>query len=136
MCKPDEFVAWALRPERTIEEAYCAERLVEEGYLHWCRVNGGGTRSSLKQSAAAKRRRLNPAHRARLNKTIVTRAAEALAASTCLSLDAHHDRPLRDLSGLRFFPQLKILSLHGHEFSNISVVRELPALESVSISSD
>ena len=136
MPKPNEFIAWALRPERTLEEAYCAERLVEEGYLHWRRLNGDEFRSGIQPSASAKQRRLNPAHRVKLNNTILARAAEALASMTCLSLDAHQDRPLRDIHALRFFPQLKILSLHGHEFRDISVLRALPALESVSMSSE
>src|SRR6185436_3606389 len=100
--KPNEFIAWASRPERTLEEAYCAERLVEEGYLHWCRLNGVETRSGLKQSAFARKRRLNPAHRVKLNRTMLNRAAEILSSVTCLSMDAHHDRPLRDIQALRF----------------------------------
>jgi len=32
---PDEFVSWALGPERTIEEAFCAEILIDQGLVQW-----------------------------------------------------------------------------------------------------
>ncbi|MEY2408486.1 MAG: internalin [Verrucomicrobiota bacterium] len=136
MSTQSEFIAWALSPDRNLEEAYCAERLVELGYQQWCRSHGQDQPSLEKQAAVARKRRLNPAHRARLFKTIVTRATSELASMTCVGLDANNDRPLRDISALRFFPQLKILSLYGHEFRDISVLRKLPAVESVGIGSE
>ncbi len=136
MATNEEFIAWALGPERTLEEAYGAERIVELGDRQWSIANGQPHPSYEQRAKFAKKRRQNPAHRAKLDPAIVARAAEKLSTMTDFSIDSHDDRPLRDLSGLRFFPHLKGLTLYGHEYADISVLRALPKLESLHLNSD
>jgi hypothetical protein len=135
MAAHEEFIAWALSPERTLEEAYCAERLVENGYGHWRMANQQPHIPWDQQHKLAKKRKQNPAHRAKLDPIIVARAAEKLSTLDRIDVCSWEDRPLRDISGLRFFPYIKHLSLHGHEFADVSVLRMLPLLEELCVSS-
>lgn len=136
MAAHEEFIAWALSPERTLEEAYCAERIVEDGYMHWSMANGQGMPPWDARHKLAKKRRQNPAHRTTLDPVVVRRAAEKLSAIDNIDLSSWDDRPIRDLSALRFFPHLKRLSIYGHEFTDVSVFRALPRLEELALSSE
>src|SRR5205085_2881522 len=100
--KPEpDFVQWALAPELTIEEAFCAEVLVDYGLADWKSKNK--VEDPLRYDWEAKRefhrkRRLNPAHRAMLNEIDVMRAAETLPLLTEIRHWTNgEDRALRDL---------------------------------------
>jgi hypothetical protein len=131
MTEPD-FVSWALSPERSLEEAFCAELLVDFG-----RNAPSGSASSDCQREHQRRRRLNPAHRAVLDPHAVHRAAQNLASLR----EIHHwtqgeDRPLRDLSGLRFCPQLRRLKLGPTELPTLEALRFVPDLEELTLQDD
>lgn len=130
-----DFGKWALDPKRTDDEAYFAERVVESGLSTWrSRHRQHESWDWEKFHARQKRRKLNPAHRAKLKNTDVARAVEVLPEMTYLSLDAHSDRPIRDLSGLRFLPQLKNLQLGNSEINDLSPLSTLPDLEELHLS--
>jgi hypothetical protein len=125
-----EFGDWALDPKRTDEEAYFAERVVEIGVSSWrSRRKDYSGFDWETQQAVHKRRRLNPAHRARLKKTDVAHALEMLPETTSLYLDCYSDRPLRDLAGLRFFPNVTKLHIGWTEIADLSPLAQLIELE-------
>ena len=131
MTEPD-FVSWALSPQRSLEEAFCAELLVELG-----QNAPSGSGSSESQREHQRRRRLNPAHRAVLDPRAAHRAAQGLPALR----EIYHwaqgdDRPLRDLSGLRFCPQLRRLKLGPTELATLEALRFVPELEELTLQDD
>ena len=134
MATRDDFVAWALSPDRTPEEAYCAERLVEQGRLFWP-SSSPRRRPGLapREQVRKRKRRLNPAHRAQLEEGEVRCAADKLMMMDRLELDSVSDRPLRDLSGLRFLLHFRHLNLNGNELSDAGALRGWTMLESLSI---
>lgn len=117
----NEFVAWATRPELNLEEAFCAERLVEVG-LEFRRVRHEGLPPTDWEARRdfLRRRRLNPAHRVRITSREARDAYEGLVEMRSLDLSAWEDRPLRDISGLRFLPHFRTLALHRNELTDLS----------------
>lgn len=137
MSTRDDFVAWALSPDRTLEEAYCAERLVEQGRLYWPSSNSRRRPElSPQEQERKKKRRLNPAHRVKLEEAAVCCAAEKLMMMDQLNLDSESDRPMRDISGLRFFSHFRHLNLGGNALCDASALRGSTALESLCIRDD
>ena len=128
------FVAWALDERLNIEEAFCAELMVEGGLP----INDGRpfptNRDMAEEAARRKRRQVNPAHRAKLRREDVEEAARKipLVASSLLS-GYSDDRTLRDISGLRFFPHYTTVNLNQTELTDISPLAALPKLESLTI---
>jgi hypothetical protein len=137
MSTRDDFIAWALSPDRTLEEAYCAERLVEQGRLYWPSSNPGRRpESSPQEQERKKKRRLNPAHRVQLEEAEVCCAVEKLLMMDRLDLDSESDRPMRDISGLRFFCHFRHLNLGGNALNDAGALRGWTTLESLSIRDD
>src|SRR6266540_778536 len=137
MSTRDELIAWALSPDRTLEEAYCAERLVEQGRLYWPSSNPGRRPElSPREEERKKKRRLNPAHRVQLEEAEVCCAVEKLLMMDRLDLDSESDRPMRDISGLRFFCHFRHLNLGGNALGDAGALRGWTALESLSIRDD
>ena len=132
-----DFIAWALDPKRTDEEAYFAELLTERGFEAWCSKNIKGWYHHWQDDEEKHRlRRLNPAHRAELEPQDVERAAQMLPTISYLHLGNYTDRPVRDLSGLRFVPQLKHLHVEHSEIPDFSPVSRLVNLEQLQIWDD
>ncbi len=134
MANADDFIAWATNPKLNIEEAFCAEVIVEKATELWRMQNRMADPEGLDlKRERHKKRCLNPAHRIQLNTKDVERAASALDNIQHFSFYAskysHDDRPLRDITGLRFLRSLKDLSLHGVETSDVSVLAGLPQLK-------
>ncbi len=126
-----DFVAWALSGERTLEEAFCAELLVEFGLQAWRKKCGHAEPPDLDALRERQcRRRLNPAHRAKLNEVDTRLAAQMLLVLSEINhWTAVEDRPLRNLSGLRFCPQLRKLMLSPTEVVDLLPLQMLPKLE-------
>lgn len=136
--EPD-FVRWALSPERTIDEAFWAEILVEHALPVWKRNHKIETPYERweEKRERYRKRRLNPAHRAVLSEVDVMRAAEVMPTLTELDHMARgDDRTFHDLSGLRFCPALKTLKLGTVELLSLDDLRLLPELESVWLQDD
>jgi hypothetical protein len=133
----NDFVSWALSPDRTQEEAYCAELLVDFGMTHWRFKNNQPRPLSIPQEIEAKKRRkLNPAHRVKLKREDVERAAAMLPLLKSLRLETHDDRPLRDLSGLRFFTHFEEAHIMWTEVADCSVLREFKPLKRLWLTDD
>lgn len=129
MDSPADFITWALSPDRTIEEAYLAERIVENGIVAWRAKRKDYRFENWEASKErARARRLNPAHRLRLGEENVKKTAEMLPEMKRLDLACHDDRPVRDLSGLRFFPALDSLNISFNEIKDISPIASLSRL--------
>lgn len=129
MNSPEDFGAWALSPDRTIEEAYFAERAVDECLAIWDRdhkIYKALDWESLRERARA--RKLNPAHRVRIPEQSLKKALEVLSSVKRLNFECHDDRPVRDISGLKFFPQLEELHFGWTEISDLSPVSQLKQL--------
>jgi len=130
---PDEFVSWALGPERTIEEAFCAEILIDQGLVQWKsnnKIDDPDRYNFEVKREYHRRRRLNPAHRRVWSDVEVTRAAEFIPGFTKVDHWTHgEDRPLRDLSALRFCPGLLHLQVAPTELEHLDDLRYLPNLE-------
>jgi hypothetical protein len=132
-----EFGEWALSTERTDEEAYFAERVVEFASARWrARNNVRDPLSFDEKQEEHKRRRLNPAYRARLDKTDVEHAVTMLTQMSDMHLESYSDRPIRDLTGLRFMPHLKKLHIGTSEIADLTPLSLLTNLEELHLSDD
>jgi hypothetical protein len=132
-----EFGEWALSPQRTDEEAYFAERVVEFASARWHAHNKVREPESFdQQQEKQKRRRLNPAYRAQLDKTDVEQALAMLPEMSDMHLDSYGDRPVRDLTGLRFMPHLKKLHIGTSEIADLTPLSLLTGLEELHLSDD
>ncbi|MFT3782577.1 MAG: hypothetical protein QM790_11235 [Nibricoccus sp.] len=129
----EEFAAWVREPSRTNEELFLAELLIEEGHGVWRRITKAPwSRTDFDALAAhRKRRMLNPAYRAKLNREKLAHTVEAWAEMDEISNHVYEDRPVRDLSALRFFPHLKKLELRSDlaDLSGLEVLQSLRQLE-------
>ncbi|MDB6025944.1 MAG: Leucine Rich Repeat [Verrucomicrobiales bacterium] len=138
MADSDDFIAWATNPKLNIEEAFCAEVIVEKAVEIWRHKNKMADPEGWEPKRERhKKRCLNPAHRIKLNPKDVERAASVLNDVHHLWLHAskysHDDRPIRDLCGFRFLRGLKDVTLHGAETTDISVLAELPELQKIGL---
>jgi len=130
----EDFVQWALAPERTIEEAYCAELLTAHGLKLWKSANKVEDPDAFNwelKNERARQRRLNPAHRVALGEVDVMHAAEMLPKLSEFELwnYSEPERPLRDLTGLRFCPKLRKLKIAPAELRDLSGLAALPELD-------
>lgn len=132
-----DFVAWALDPKRSDDEAFFAELVTESGYSAWCSKHIPGYYRDWREASEKHReRRLNPAHRVQLEPSEVAHAAEMLAGAEYLSLGNYQDRPVRDLAGLQFFPQLRRLSIERSEIQDLAPLTALVNLEELNLRDD
>ncbi len=124
----EAFTSWALDRARTVEERFGAQLLIE----HFARHGGGYDWQRLLATTEA--RKLNPAWEPGYTEAQIQATAGKLAALTDWRTDVGNDRPLRDLSVLRFLPGLCNFNLgHNAEVSDLSPLRHCPALKSVSL---
>ena len=125
-----EFIAWVLDPRRTLEEAFFAEVVVDAGFEQWehkQNIFRGWDWDARRERGRA--RRLNPAYRPQFQRERVEKAAEMLPVFTRLSYTSYDsDRPIRDISGLRFLSALTSLDLGHSEIADLSPLTTLPNL--------
>ena len=133
----DEFAVWARDPRRTNDELYFAELLIESGHETWRRVTQApwSRKDYEAQVTKRKRRLLNPAYRAKLDQKKLAHTVEVWAEMESVSNDRYHDRPVRDLSALRFFPQLTRVELRS-ELADLSGLNALSALRVLELRDD
>jgi hypothetical protein len=130
MNSPQDFVAWALDPQRTLEEAFFAEIVVELGVEKWEQKRNIYRRTDWDvRHERGRGRRLNPAHRARLKREDVEKTAEILPEFTYFSYYCYdYDRPIRDLSGLRFLTALNQCHFGNSQIPDLSPLAGVPNL--------
>lgn len=130
----EEFKKWTLDRSRTNEELYLAELLIEDGHARW---------RSIKQcpfvpydyDAERKRRKqraLNPAYRPRLDQEKLAHTVEAWPELKRLSNNHNDDRPVHDLTALRFFPNLEAVDLRT-KLSDLSGLKVLAGLKELKL---
>src|SRR5262245_22094114 len=112
----EKLVTWALAPERTLEERYLVELLVEYGVRMWrARRKDYSSEPWEVTSERNRQRKLNPAYQPQYSETDLRHAAEVLVAEKEWSPLLIGERPIRDLSALRFMLSLEKLRLPAVE---------------------
>lgn len=134
----DPLFQWMVDRKRTDEEAYFAELLIPIGLSAWrvahnVTIDHDWPAERAAEAAMKKARKLNPAHRERLNRAEAERAAEGLMSAKYLHFSCREDRPLRDISGLRFLPHIENLSCSQTEITDWTPLSSLTNLQSLTI---
>jgi hypothetical protein len=125
----EAFVRWALDDARTVEERYTVELLIESAMHQWHYRHKTGYHEPWQLISERKRQRdLNPAYDPRYSEVDVRRASEVLAERKSWNYTSFSDRPVRDLSALRFLTALEDLVLGGAEVADLAPLTALPAL--------
>jgi hypothetical protein len=115
------FAAWACDPQRTLEERFGAELLIEITRGLWCQKHGVKHEVNYQAEQLRKKERsLDPTHEPRYTGEAAAQAEEVLPGLKQLNFGWCDDRPLRDLSFLRFCPPLNSLELRNTEIRDWS----------------
>lgn len=133
----DAFYAWATDPSRTLEERYGILQLLEFVYARHYRGEDKPSHNYQADQRRREARRFNPAYQPVIDPQRVRLVASLLP--QVQSVDFNHynnDRPIRDLSFLRFLPWLQALSLQEIEVPRLKILRHLPALRTLDVWSD
>lgn len=132
----EKLVTWALAPERTLEERYLVELLVEYGVRMWrARRKDYSAEPWEVTSERNRQRKLNPAYQPQYSETDLRHAAEVLVTEKEWSPLLIGERPIRDLSALRFMPNLEKLRLPSVETQDLTPLAELPRLRELTFNS-
>lgn len=115
------FAAWACDPRRTLEERFGAELLIEHTLGLWRNKHGIKVETNYQaEQLRLKERSLDPAHQPDYSREDAGHAEEVLPEFKKFCLSFHDDRPLRDLSFLRFCPPLEAIELRQTEIRDWS----------------
>ena len=124
----EAFIRWALDDDRTVEERYTVELLVDQGEMAWCMRHQIRERLNFTQRMERNREReLNPAYDPQYSEENLAKAVEYLAEAK--AFDVHSNRPIRTVEPFRFLTSLESFTLHfNSEVADYSPLAELPAL--------
>lgn len=125
----DEFLSWASDPSRTLEERYGIVRLIEAVCERY-HTGPDKQRLSVEDSIRQREdRRYNAAYVPVIEPDRLHITADLLPKVTELAFHNFGlDRPMGDISFLRFVPRLTSLTLEGLEVESLDVLRHLPGL--------
>ena len=115
------FADWACDPKRTVEERFGAEVLIESTLGLW--LNKHSIHREVNYSAEQLRKKdrlLNPAYEPCFTAEDADRVETVLPELQELNIGYFEDRPLRDLSFLRFCPPLNTVRIHKAEITDWS----------------
>jgi hypothetical protein len=130
-----DFLTWAVDSSRTVEELFGIELLVEQCEPHWNHKHGVQTDFNWEAiRLARKNRQLDPRYKSKLTRTRLEHTAEVLDQLTSFSTNVTDDRPLRDISFVRYCGNLTAVHLYTCEISDWSALADLPALDTLYIS--
>lgn len=133
----DEFITWALSPDRDVEEAFFVERLAEFSHDRRESQKRLPKTDDDEKQARARARGLNPAYEPELTEKQVKLVAAVLGESTELAMGGRDgDRPIRDMKALRFFPHLEFVTLPESAFADVSPLKELKRLRRLRLGPD
>lgn len=125
----DHFAAWACDPKRTVEERFSAELLIEQTHSLWCQKHGIKHEVNYQAEQLRKKERsLDPAYKPEYSREHAEHAEEVLPQLKILHFGHFDDRPLRDLSFLRFCPPLDSIETRFSEIRDCSPLLTQPAL--------
>ncbi len=135
MSLSNNFITYAMSPERSREERFAVLRVVE---CLWPQVERARDPEAVMVLRPGREerdyRRLNPAWEPVLVREEVEAVAALAEKAGAMMLSSASDRPLRDLGVLRFFPALKSLHLSEFEGLDLSPLAALEQAEEVTIS--
>lgn len=117
------FAEWACHPERTVEERYGVQLLVEQLSAAWKERIGPAAKTNYEADRARRKERmLDPAYQPDYTREEVEQTAAALSHLKTFRDSGFDDRPLRDISVFRFCPPLETLELHRSEIRDWSPI--------------
>lgn len=115
------FADWSRDPRRTLEERFAAELLIESTSGLWKRKHGIKDETNFEADRLRRKERLlDPAYEPDYSREDAEPAEEVLPELKQFSLSNFDDRPLRDLTILRFCPPLETIELHRTEIRDWS----------------
>lgn len=131
------FIQWALAGDRTVEERYTTELLVEQGVGWWNSNHKIYTHLDINTRIERNRQRaLNPAYEPCYTAEDVRKATETWPGAKFISFwGGPDDRPIRNLSVLRFFTQVESVQISASEAPDASVFSLLPNLRTLTFGS-
>ncbi|MBK8476520.1 MAG: hypothetical protein IPL39_09385 [Opitutaceae bacterium] len=136
MTLAEQFRSWARDPARTNEELYTVELLLVAVDQLWRATNRFAPRFDWDAHQRHQKRRLaNPAYQVSIDPAALDRAVELWAGVKKLENGPFEDRPVRDLSAVRFFPQLEEVALRC-ELTDLTALRRLRGLRKLILNDD
>lgn len=131
----ESFADWACDPRRTLEERFGAELLIEHTAGLWKHKHGIKEEPNYEADRLRRKARaLDPAYQPDYSREDAEHAEEVLPELKQLHLWSSEDRPLRDLSFLRFCPPLESFdTAHFFEIQDWSPLRFQTALTSLAL---
>lgn len=133
MSQPADFLAWVTDPQRTNDELFTVELLLERMRISPDWPFPGRHLDFEEKMKAAKARRFNPAYRPLFELNELEALQQRAATVIHFSAQGMSDRPLRDLTALRFFPALENLDITGVDLADLSPLGDLPNLKSLTL---
>ena len=132
----EDFLAWAGDAGRSVEEKFGVVLLVEGVYQRFAWAAGLPFVNFEEQRKVREARLFNPAYAAEVPRWKLEFAAGKLGEVRELSIgDYTDDRPLRDLSFLRFVPGLEGLRIGSLDREDLAGLRHVPGLRKFSLRS-
>jgi hypothetical protein len=126
--EPTDFLRWVTDPARTNDELFTVELLIERmrPWQHWpFHDRQPDFETKLKTMKA---RKPNPGYRPALPLDELEALQERADTVTHFSSNGASDRPLRDLTALRFFPALENISISSVALTDLSPLAPLAKL--------
>lgn len=131
---PADFIDWSTHPDRSQEERYGVELLLEQTEQLCCKKEDVPYHRDYETDRLRRKTRsLDPAYQPDFRRIHVVRTAQVLREFTSFSTGYNDDRPLRDISVLRFCPALDSIQVRQSEISDWSPVATLPSLTKLDI---
>ena len=131
------FMEWALANERTPEERFTVEILIDDVMYLWHRNHKTGINEDWRVRSNRDRKRFfNPAYVPGYSEEHLARAAEVLDGLKSWSLrSSSQSRPIRDLKAFTFFTKMQKVELGLCEVSDASPLAEMPRLTELAFGS-
>lgn len=135
MSAPSErFADWAGSPHRTLEERYGVQLLVEQHSALWKERHGWAGQTNYEaERLFRKERALDPAYEPDYTREDAEQVEAALPGMKRFGGSVWEDRPLRDLSILRFCPPLESIELRRTEIRDWSPMLGQTAVTHISL---
>lgn len=131
---PADFIDWSSNPARTLEERFGVELLIEQTEQLSCKKEGVPYQRDYEiDRLHRKERSLDPAYQPDYQRIHVKRAARVLHEFTAFGMSFSDDRPLRDISFLRFCPALDSFQSRHSEILDWSPLASRLALTKLDI---
>ena len=128
------FADWACDSRRSREERFAAEMLIEKTIGLWRRKQGVKYESNYEADRLRQKdRSLNPAYEPQFSRADAGRVEEILNEVKDLDLYNWDDRPVRDLSVIRFCPALEKLTTYRCEIRDWTPLLAVPRLRDLRV---